>query len=183
MIASKRPRTASKLSVSDPNKLKCLKALLGVFVEREARKLKHIAEIVSRVGSDVYDAWMFEESDAVQGLTLAFGEREVLEASMRSLRTVHGPAKDVLQDLVLLYALKKLEDDLAWVLCQGLVSKAVASVLPDHVRALCARVAGSWSTVIDAFQIPQSIAQAPIAADWVAYNSVDNAGEVAGVRF
>ena len=102
---------------------------------------------------------------------------------MRSLKTVSGPTKDVLHDLILLYALKKLEDDLAYFVCQGLVTTDVGSAVPDQVRALCARVSRSWSTVVEAFQIPQSIAQAPIAGDWVRFNSVDNNGEVVGTPF
>jgi len=183
LIASRRPRNPRKLAVASAGKLGCLETLHGVFVEREARKLKHIADVVSKMGRDVFDSWMYRESDAVQGLTLAFGERTVLEACMRSLKTVSGPTKDVLHDLILLYALKKLEDDLAYFVCQGLVTTEVGSAVPDHVRALCARVSRSWSTVVDAFQIPQSIAQAPIAGDWVRFNSVDNNGEVVSTPF
>lgn len=181
LIASKRPRSPKRLSITLPGKLTCLKTLRGVFAEREARKLKHITDIVAKVGADVFDAWMYSQSDAVQGLTQAFGEREVLDTCIRVLDSVSGPTKAVVQNLVELYALKKLEDDLAWFMCQGIVSMDVASAVPERVRNLCAQVAGSWQAVIAGFQIPQSLAQAPIAGDWVGYNALDNGGEVAGM--
>jgi acyl-CoA oxidase len=183
LIASKRPRNPTRLSVTDKDTITCLKTLRSMFAEREARKLKHITDIVARNQADVFDAWMYHESDAVQGLTQAFGELQVLDTCMKSLHSVRGPARDVLQSLVALYATKKLEDDLAWFLCQGLVNAEVARAVPDTVRELCSKVAMSWRTVVDAFQIPQTIARAPIAGDWTLYNSADNRGEVMSVDF
>lgn len=184
LIVTQRPRTPTRLAVTAPGKLNCLQTLCGVFAEREGRKLKVVTDIVRKVGAaDVFDAWMYHESDAVQGLTQAFGEREVLDACMRVLDSTQGPLKAVLEEIVQLYALKKLEDDLAWFICEGILSPTVASGVPDKVRELCARVSRDWETVIAAFDIPQSIARAPIAGDWAGYNAVDNQGEVLRAPF
>jgi acyl-CoA oxidase len=102
---------------------------------------------------------------------------------MRVLDSTQGPLKAVLEEIVQLYALKKLEDDLAWFICEGILSPTVASAVPDKVRELCARVSRDWETVIAAFDIPQSIARAPIAGDWAGYNAVDNQGEVLRAPF
>ena len=164
----------------------CLKTLRSLFLAREVRKLHAIAEIMAGVGKsqpDIFDAWMYHESDAVQGCTQAFGEREVLDAVLRILDTTADDLGSLLRDLALLYALKKLEDDLSWFICQGLLEVSVAKEIPERVREMCAKVSGQWDVVVQAFGIPERLASAPIAGDWTRYNIVDNDGEVRGVDF
>eukprot|EP00884_Botryococcus_braunii_P004324 jgi/Botrbrau1/13893/Bobra.0017s0001.1 len=69
-------------------------ALQRVFVAREGRLLGILAQrmqAASSKGGDTFDTWMLRESDNVQALALAYGEREVLAACWRG-----GPPRHLL---------------------------------------------------------------------------------------
>ena len=69
--------------------LRDLQALRGVFVAREGRQLGQLAAAMKGVPSEgVFDTWMKRQSDLVQATALAYAEREVLEASMRTIERV-----------------------------------------------------------------------------------------------
>lgn len=60
----------------------------NLFIARESKlmiSLQKAMKGASYSSSDVFDAWMHRESDNVQALTQAYGEREVLEAGMRAV--------------------------------------------------------------------------------------------------
>ena len=50
----------------------------------------------------------------------------------------------------------------------------------DAVKALCDSVGHESVAIVEAFGIPEHLLAAPIAADWVKYNKVDNQGELSG---
>jgi len=133
---------------------------------------------------EVFDAWMHRESDTVQATTQAFGEREVLEAGMRALQAASPALRSTtLGPLLQLYALTRLEADLAWFMCEGLLRPEVAARVAPKARELCATLSGQWQTLVEGLGVPDHLVAAPIAADWTKYNCVDNKGEVLGVEF
>lgn len=79
--------------------------------------------------------------------------------------------------------MSRLENDLAYCLCEGLVRTEAGSEVPRSARRLCAMVSKRWKDVVDGFGIPNHLVNAPIAGDWTKYNSVDNRGEVVGIEF
>jgi acyl-CoA oxidase len=160
--------------------------LQSLFMTREAKKLSYISDIVAGIGPsqpDVFDAWMYQESDAVQGCTQAFGERQVLDACINVLASSPENLKPVLTDIVCLYAMKRMEDDLAWFMYNNIIPNDVAQCIPDIVRSLCKRVSHHWQVVIDSFDIPERLVSAPIAGNWEDFNTTDNQGEVLGISF
>jgi acyl-CoA oxidase len=172
--------------ITSQGSLTSLTTLRLLYVVRETRKLQHIAGIMAGIGKsqpDIFDAWMYHESDAVQGCTQAFGEREVLDACIRTYENSSGDLKSILYDITLLFALKRMEDDLSWFICQDLVPKNIASHVPETVRQLCAKISQQWQVIIESFGIPEGLIQAPIAGDWTRYNLADNAGEVIDMEF
>ena len=181
-----RASQASKFTQLSLEGLGCIKALHHMFTVREIRCLKNLINAMKGAGKsppDVFDAWMHQQSDAVQSCTLAFGERQVLEVSIKVLDQASSQLHPLLSDIVLLYAVTRLEADLAYFICEGLISPEVASHVPERARALCSKLSHHWKTIISAFDIPENLIAAPIASDWIQYNLVDNRGEVAGVQF
>ena len=63
-----------------------------IFVAREGRLLGQLAEAMGNRKGDMFDTWMKQQSDLVQATALAYGEREVLEASLRGLDDVSLPS-------------------------------------------------------------------------------------------
>lgn len=66
----------------------------------------------------------------VQATALAYGQREVVAASMEAVRGAPPPLRRVLAPLVVLYALRCLQGDLAWLLTEDLVPCPLAKALP-----------------------------------------------------
>ena len=48
----------------------------------------------------------------------------------------------------------------------------------DINRRLCAEIAPLSMDLVDAFDLPDEMIAAPIAAEWVKYNETDNQGEL-----
>jgi acyl-CoA oxidase len=59
----------------------------------------------------------------------------------------------------------------------------VARLVPDTVRGLVHQVGPQAVVLVGAFGLPDHLVAAPIAANWEAYNAVDNQGELVGSAF
>lgn len=156
-----------------------------LFVEREKRLLFQLAKgIQSQMasGNSLFSVWMGTQSDVIQALSVAYGERyaiekfvAVLEASKSSLSSTTHSA---LTDLFSLFAIRCIEKDLVNFVALGLVDKALASQLSPASSSLCLRVAPHALKLVEAFGIPDKVIAAPIALDWCAFNQDDNKGEL-----
>ncbi len=65
-----------------------LEVLHAVFVAKEGRLLGQLGAAMADKSLDTFDTWMKQQSDLVQATAHAYGDREVLEASLRSLDQV-----------------------------------------------------------------------------------------------
>lgn len=161
--------------------------LLHLFVAREKHVMFGLAgRMRSKMGSGkkLFDVWMKEESDGVQGTALCFGERIVLE---RFIEVIAGckdaKNKAVLIDMCRLYALRKIEQDIGFFLVNNFFSTKEGKNVSDSVRALCAQLSCYSLDLVSAFKIPDYCIAAPIALDWVKYNVNDNQGELGDRSF
>jgi acyl-CoA oxidase len=156
----------------------CLAGLRKALAVREARLLRQLQAAMKAAtsaaagnssnapDSSFFDAWMKSQSDLVQHVALAYGEREVLEAAARALEgnapTPAGPyaipadgaagafspqvppalrqaaasARPLLLPCVLLYAASCIESDLAWFVGAEVLPAKAAKAVPRAVRAL-----------------------------------------------
>lgn len=162
----------------------CLSALQQLFLAREKRLMGALASAMKSLGNQgFFDGWMKQQSDAVQGAAQAFAEREVLEAAMRVVHSLSGGLKDVMMQVVQLYALRSVEADLSWFLSEEVVEARVGRLVAPAVRAVVEGLYPVSQQLVDAFGIPDHLVAAPIAGDWEKYNRVDNHGELLGVVF
>jgi acyl-CoA oxidase len=156
--AQQRPPTVTA------GNLESLEVLQQLFTMREGRLLAQLlaAMKTANSGQQVFEVWMTQQSDTVQHTAQAYAEREVLGACARTLAGQAGgqplsPAlRDLLQPVVTLYALYRLEQDLAWFMCEGLLPVEAGRAVPDAVRRLCAQLAPRWRTLVASFGIPVS---------------------------
>ena len=130
---------------------------------------------------------MFESSDEIQACALSLGSRIALQQSMRVLEKMKSKytngdqdrrTQAVLTDLILLYAWRRVEIDLAWFLTQKVLSLEQGVAVTARVRALCHAIAPHSLSLVKGFGIPAHLCIAPIAGDWVKFNETDNRGEV-----
>ena len=161
-----------------------LKTLQSVLLAREARAMTTLAKAMGKAGStsaEIFDTWMHQESDAVQHCTLSFGEREVFEAGVRALAHTSPALRALLAQVLTLYAVTKIEADLGWFMCEGVLSVEVGREVAPVGRQLCAALAGRWREIVAGFGIPSYLVSAPAAGDWQRFNAVDSKGEVLNV--
>lgn len=183
-VAQPGASSSSSSSSGTPQSLFCINTLQQLFQVREARMLRQLAAAMKAAGpQDFFDTWMKRQSDIVQGAAQAFAEQQVLEASLRAVSGLNGTLKDVMMQVVQLYALRSVESDLSWFMTEEVLNARSAQLVPEAVRGLVAGLGPYGQALVDAFGIPDHLVAAPIAGDWERYNRVDNKGELLGVVF
>ena len=81
--------------------------LLSILKARESHLLSELALSLhskKKQGKSLYDAWMFEESDAIQALSQAYSDRVVYAASLQALESCENALRPMLEKLFLLSA-------------------------------------------------------------------------------
>jgi len=158
-----------------------LQLLLKILQTRESRRLSELATKLNngkKQGKSIFNVWMLEESDLVQGLAQAYAERLTLQCCINALRTCDQGLAPMLTVLFKLAAIDWLERDLGWFVSEGVLTPASGREVPELARRLCRDVAPYAISLVDAFNIPEHMRHAPAAGDWVAYNGFDNYGEL-----
>jgi acyl-CoA oxidase len=155
--------------------------LLRLLKVREDRRLAELAIKLNKgkkSGRGIFEVWMLEESDLVQGLAQAYAERVTFECCVAALKGCDGSLVAVLSALFTLSAIDWIENDLGWYVSTGVLSPRLGKQVPAVGRKLCKEIAPLAIDLIDAFGIPEHMCYAPISRDWVEYNGFDNFGEL-----
>lgn len=130
-----------------------------------------------------FEMWMYKEQDLVQAASRAYGERLISECFGSSIDTADPGLKSVLKKLHHLYQMNVIKRDLAYFTTSGLMSTSTGAQVGKAHADLCREVAPEALALCDAFGISEELLSAPIARDWIKYNSIDNKGEVCGLEF
>eukprot|EP00126_Sphaerothecum_destruens_P009145 Sdes_comp20439_c0_seq1m14601 len=155
--------------------------LLNLFRQREKYLLNELAYRINagkQSGKTIYDTWMMEESDLVQAVATAYGERVVLEQFSNVIDTCDSSLRGVLTDLYTLHALHRTETDIGFLLTRGFLTPAQSRLMTERKSELCTSLGKSSLELIDAFGIREHMYHAPIAKDYVDYNKENFQGEV-----
>lgn len=157
---------------------------LSVFRAREWNRLHELAarlHLGKQQGLGLFDTWMLQESDLVQSTATAYGETQVLGAFQRAIDACgDSTLQETLRDVEALYALARMEADMAWLLTEGILSQAQSQEVTEEATRLCRKLGEPElaAALAEGFGIPDHMHHAPIANDWVAYNSQENNGEL-----
>jgi acyl-CoA oxidase len=155
--------------------------LLRLLEVRESHLLSELALKLNnskKKGKNLYDIWMYEESDLIQNLAQAYSEQLIFKSFLDVQRTCDANLKPILSQLLSLTAMTWIEKDLGWYVSTGALSAAMGRKVPEFARALCEEIAPNAIDLIAAFGIPNHMRYAPIAGDWKKYNEFDNFGEL-----
>jgi len=150
-----------------------------LFKFREHSLLKELGSALEegmKAGKPLYSLWMEELSDLIQATARAYGESFLLDEFLSVIAAASPSISGILKDTCLLHALHALESDLSWFLSRGFVSPSFARKVEEHSREATRKIAPQSLFIVEAFGV--SALNAPIAADWVKYNEVDNRGEL-----
>ena len=131
-------------------------------------------------GKDLFQIWMREESDLIQSVARSYGESVCLEHFIINIHALKSSqkAQEMLTKLAVLFALNSIQKDLAWFIAEGVFSPAFYHKFGSVYDEAVAAVAPIAMDAVAAFDVREEMLHAPIAADWVKYNTYDNQGEL-----
>ena len=132
-------------------------------------------------GKDLFQIWMKEESDLIQSTARSYGESICLEQFIINIHAVKSAkSQDMLTTLAVLYALNSIQRDLAWFMAEGILPPQQYQKFASIYDAAVSAVAPVSMDAVAAFDVREEMLNAPIAADWVKYNTFDNQGTIKG---
>jgi len=173
---SKNPPTMikpSSNSLSDPTYLHSL------FQKREIKLFTELGKKLAAAGkAGTYQSWMFEESDLIQHAAKSFGDRLVADRVALAVEQADPELKEILTQIQSLYLLTIIEKDLAWFSISGLIKPSDIPVVKKEAAEFCAKLGPQALAICESFGITDTMLSAPIALDWVGYNTIDNRGEL-----
>eukprot|EP00735_Rhodelphis_limneticus_P014007 TRINITY_DN7982_c0_g1::TRINITY_DN7982_c0_g1_i1::g.15532::m.15532 TRINITY_DN7982_c0_g1::TRINITY_DN7982_c0_g1_i1::g.15532 ORF type:complete len:699 (+),score=253.45,sp/O64894/ACOX2_CUCMA/35.81/2e-110,ACOX/PF01756.14/6.6e-15,Acyl-CoA_dh_M/PF02770.14/3.5e-11,Acyl-CoA_dh_1/PF00441.19/5.7e-06,Acyl-CoA_dh_1/PF00441.19/3.7e+03,DUF4412/PF14371.1/0.44 TRINITY_DN7982_c0_g1_i1:51-2099(+) len=154
---------------------------LALLRARENRTLRQLASKLAGVkGTALYETWVQNEQDLVQQTARAFTERTAVEHFQRAVsRCKDATVAKLLAQVCSLYAVSRIEADLAWFLTEGLMTPAVSRKVSELSRQLCTDLSPYSLDLVKGFGVPEFAHHSPIARDWEEYNvqQLDNIGE------
>lgn len=138
-----------------------LQQLIALFVAREMTQFKLLDQRMSakmkKDAKSIFDVWMLEESDLVQSAANAHGDRVVLIANAQACadyaqkNAADKETQSVLVSLCRLFALRRLELDIQYLLTSQLLQVKQAEQISDGIRALCKELAVHSLALVKAF--------------------------------
>jgi len=155
--------------------------LIHLLAERETTLFAKLGAKMAAAGKPaLFDTWMLQESDLIQAAARAFGDRLIAERFLMTLRQPETPSglKPVLTKLYTLHCVSTIEKNLANLLILGIVTPSQVGEIKSTGVKLCQDLGPSSLALCESFAISDTMLSAPIALDWVQYNSYDNQGEV-----
>lgn len=154
---------------------------MKVFKGREQFILNELSGkmfMSNQEGKPIFDTWMLNESDNIQALATAYGENLAMEQFNKAIETCSPGLKPKLSELFSLYALDRIVNDGVFFLQNGLIDANQSQACTVEIQRLCTELGKDALDLTKAFGIPDHMHHAPIANDWVAYNSIENDGEL-----
>merc|ERR1719360_217053 len=176
---AKMVKNPPKISAPANNSVSNPDHLLYLLKAREVKLYTELGSKMAKAGkAGTFDSWMFEESDLIQHAGKAFGERLIADRFALTLDTCDKDLKPILAKVYNLYLATIVEKNLAWFVISGLVPSSEISGLKAHSADLCAELGTQSLAICESFGITDTMLSAPIALDWVGFNSYDNQGEL-----
>ena len=110
-------------------------------------------------GKKFYDVWMYEVSDQIQAMALAFSERFILEAAMNKFHDLtvglsDVGARNILTKVVRLHCLLYVKENLGWYLLQGVINQKAAQALDADYQQAVRDLLPHVNEILEAFNMP-----------------------------
>ena len=176
-----------RLAVFKPNKvdeslaedITSLAYLHNLLLKRENTLFISLGKKMMAAGKEgLFETWMYQENDLIQGAARSFGERLVSERFAEEINKADSSLKPILTSLYHLYLVDILEKNLGWFTVSKTLSLEAGVKVNELAADLCRQISPQSLALCDAFAITDTMLSAPIALDWVEYNVGDNQGEV-----
>ena len=138
---------------------------------------------LAKKGKSKYQIMMREVSDSIQDLALAYGERNTIQACVRTLGLIKNVEnRKVFSAVIRLFAVECIRRDLGFYMVEKAVSRDAADNTTDTLHGLNNLLASNINPPLESLNVPDHALYTPIAADWEKYYSAPNFGEIHGSK-
>ncbi len=139
-------------------------------------------------GGTLFETWMLQQSDRVQGLATAFGQHMCLKAFARAIQQAKNDKKKhqlvpVLTAIFTLHALTKVQEGLSFYVARGALSAWQVAQIDLEKQRLCQVLGRVALPLVESFGLPEHLYHSPIANNWEVYNATKNEGELTNQAF
>jgi len=153
--------------------------LLYLLQSREMKLFRELGEKMAKAGREgTFKTWMLEESDLIQKAARAYGDHLIADRFSTVLNQTEADLQPILQKIFTLYSITVIERNLPWFIISKTLSKEQGFDVKTLAAQLCAELGPQALAICNSFAITDTMLSAPIALDWVKYNSYDNQGEL-----
>ncbi len=167
------PKEAPKANLNDTAYLHYL------LQKREDNLFISLGMGLKKAGKEgLFDAWMYDASDVIQDAAKAYGERLISEQFMQVIAKADPGLQPVLELMHKLYMVDIVEKNLGYYLASETIPTQVGQGVNAAASQLCKELSPHSLPLVESFAITDTMLSAPIALDWVQYNTYDNQGEV-----
>jgi len=175
ILAAEKP----KLEKPSSTNLKDTNYLAYLLRARELNLFNELGTKMKKAGkAGTFDSWMFEESDLIQHASKSFADRLIADRFIETVASCDQELKPILSQVLDLYLNSIIEKNLGWFVISGILQPSDVSQVRSNAAELCALLGPQALALSESFGITDTMLSAPIALDWVGYNSYDNQGEV-----
>jgi acyl-CoA oxidase len=142
---------------------------LELLRAREIYLLGELTEnMTAKFGSGIplFDVWMKEESNTIQNLAKAYGERIAIESVARTIDTCPASCKPVFGIIAKVFGLDVIMSDARFFMTRGLISLETGQAVEGKLNAAVKELAPSALRIVESFGIPEHGVRVPIAKDY-----------------
>ena len=134
---------------------------------------------LTKSGKSSFQVMMFETSDLIQSLALAYGERQTIEQGHAFIASLKNNAnKQVITKIFQVFAIDIIKNDLGFFMVRGAISQKAAKHAIAHQNALIKELAKDVDNILACFNVPFESLRVPNATDFQTYYSATHYGEV-----
>lgn len=180
-VAKERLESFKLEEVDEPSSddLRDLDFLHYLMKKREQNLFMELGmKMMSAGRENMFDTWMYQESDLIQYAARSYGELIMSSQFLAALESCDASLKPVLTRLYQQFVLGVVEGRLGWFITSDLLSADQARQVPVISAQLCRELSDDALALTAAFGLPEAMVPAPVARDWVQYNTYDNQGEL-----
>merc|ERR1719461_226727 len=153
--------------------------LLYLLQSREMKLFRELGEKMAKAGREgTFKTWMLEESDLIQKAARAYGDHLIADRFSTVMIETEADLQPILEKIFTLYSITIIERNLPWFVISKTLTKQQGLEVKTLAAQLCAELGPQALAICNSFAITDTMLSAPIALDWVQYNTYDNQGEL-----
>merc|ERR1711976_911024 len=153
--------------------------LLYLLQSREMKLFRELGEKMAKAGREgTFKTWMLEESDLIQKAARAYGDHLIADRFSTVMKETEADLQPILEKIFTLYSITIIERNLPWFVISKTLTKQQGLEVKTLAAQLCAELGPQALAICNSFAITDTMLSAPIALDWVQYNTYDNQGEL-----